>query len=156
MSVEPINPCTTNTPKIKPPFRQPNFRRRKTTISTSTQGTTTGGASSGSIIQGYTPCEGSSSTFRIDPDGYCWPPTYSNCLLMSIFVQCVFLYCFIIVSSTLMGMSKASHILQVDMGGLLPNPTSLFCMFSCQHILLYFQGYFGALNIVFWLATIRL
>jgi hypothetical protein len=30
-----------------------------------------------------------------------------------------------------------------------PNPTGLFCMFSCQHILLYFQGCFGALNVVF-------
>jgi hypothetical protein len=25
VSVEPINPCTTNTPKRTPPFRQPNF-----------------------------------------------------------------------------------------------------------------------------------
>jgi hypothetical protein len=45
---------------------------------------------------------------------------------------------FIIVSSTLMGLYESSHILQVDMGGLSPNPTGLFCMFSCQHILLYF------------------
>jgi hypothetical protein len=44
VSVEPINPCVTNTPKITPPFRQPNFGRRKTAGSTSTQGTTTGGA----------------------------------------------------------------------------------------------------------------
>jgi hypothetical protein len=41
VSVEPINPCATNTPKRTPPFRQSNFRRRKTTRSTSTQGTTT-------------------------------------------------------------------------------------------------------------------
>jgi hypothetical protein len=86
---------------------------------------------------------------RGDPGGYWWPPTYSNWLLMSDFFQHVFLYCFIIVSSTLMGLSEASHILQVDMGGISPNPTVLFCMFSCQHILLYFQSYFGALNIVF-------
>jgi hypothetical protein len=84
-----------------------------------------------------------------DRGGYWWPPTYSNWLLVSIFIQHVFLYYFIIVSSTLLGLSEASHILQVDMGGLSPNPTGLFCMFSCQHILLYFQGCFGALNIVF-------
>jgi hypothetical protein len=29
VSVEPINPCATNTPKRTPPFRQPNFERRK-------------------------------------------------------------------------------------------------------------------------------
>jgi hypothetical protein len=88
-------------------------------------------------------------SIHCDPDGYWWPPTYSNWLLVSIFVQHVFLYCFIIVSSTLLGLSEASHILQVDTGGLSPNPTGLFCMFSCQHILLYFQGCFEALNIVF-------
>jgi hypothetical protein len=31
VSVEPINPCVANTPKRTPPFRQPNFGRRKTT-----------------------------------------------------------------------------------------------------------------------------
>jgi hypothetical protein len=36
VSVEPINPCATNTPRKTPPFRQPNFRRRKTSRSTST------------------------------------------------------------------------------------------------------------------------
>jgi hypothetical protein len=30
-SVEPINPCATNTPKRTPLFRQPNFGRRKST-----------------------------------------------------------------------------------------------------------------------------
>jgi hypothetical protein len=65
------------------------------------------------------------------------------------FVQHVLLYCFVIVGSTLMGLFEAPHILQVDTGGLSPNPTGLFCMFSCQHILLYFQGRFGALNVVF-------
>jgi hypothetical protein len=59
------------------------------------------------------------------------------------------MYLFVIVGSTLLGLSEAPHILQVDIGGLLSNPTGLFCMFSCQHILLYFQGRFGALNIVF-------
>jgi hypothetical protein len=52
------------------------------------------------------------------------------------------------VSSTLLGFSEASHILQVDMVGISPNPNGLFCMFSCHHILLNFQGYFGDLNIV--------
>jgi hypothetical protein len=36
VSVEPINPCATNTPRRTPPFRKPNFGRRKTTRSTST------------------------------------------------------------------------------------------------------------------------
>jgi hypothetical protein len=66
-----------------------------------------------------------------DPGGYWWPPTYPNWLLVSIFVQHVFLYCFIIVIYTLLGLSEALHILQVDTGGLSPNPTGLFCMFSC-------------------------
>jgi hypothetical protein len=65
VSVEPINPCMNNTPKRKPSFRQPYFRRRKTTGSTSTQGTTTRGSISGSIIQVSTLCGGSSSTFRM-------------------------------------------------------------------------------------------
>jgi hypothetical protein len=83
---------------------------------------------------------------QVDIGGHPPIPTGSSC---PFFVQHVFLYCFIIVSSTLLGLSEASHILQVDTGGLSPNPTGLFCMFSCQHILLYFQGCFGALNIVF-------
>ena len=29
VSVEPINPCMTNKPKITPPFRQPNFREER-------------------------------------------------------------------------------------------------------------------------------
>jgi hypothetical protein len=84
-----------------------------------------------------------------DLGGYWWPPTYSNWILLSIFVQHVLMYFLVIVGSTLLGLSEAPHILQVDIGGLSPNPTGLFCMFSCQHILLYFQGRFGALNIVF-------
>jgi hypothetical protein len=36
VNVEPINPCATNTPKRTPPFRQPNFERRKIEGSTST------------------------------------------------------------------------------------------------------------------------
>jgi hypothetical protein len=65
VSVEPINPCATKTPKITPPFRQPNFGRRKTSGGTYTQGTTTRGASVGSISQVSTLREGSSSTFRM-------------------------------------------------------------------------------------------
>jgi hypothetical protein len=37
VSVEPINPCETNTPIRTPLFRQSNFGRRKTVGSTSTQ-----------------------------------------------------------------------------------------------------------------------
>jgi hypothetical protein len=84
-----------------------------------------------------------------DPGGYWWPPTYSKWLLVSVFVQHILLYCFVIGGSTPLGMFEAPHILQVDTCGLSPNPTGLFCMFSCQHILMYFQGHFGALNVVF-------
>jgi hypothetical protein len=45
------------------------------------------------------------------------PPIPIRCSC-SFFIQHVFLYCFIIVSSTLLGLYEASHILQVDMGGL--------------------------------------
>jgi hypothetical protein len=65
VSVEPINPCVTNTPERTPLFRQPNFSGRNAAGSTSTEGETTGGASSGSISQGSTPHRGSSSTFRM-------------------------------------------------------------------------------------------
>jgi hypothetical protein len=65
VSVEPINPCATNTPKTTPPFRKPNFGRRKIIGSTYTQGTTTGGASSRSISQVSTLRRGIRSTFRM-------------------------------------------------------------------------------------------
>jgi hypothetical protein len=65
VSVEPINPCVTNTPKRIPSFRQPKFRSRQTAGSTSTQGTTTGGASSGNTSQVSTLRGGSSSSFRM-------------------------------------------------------------------------------------------
>jgi hypothetical protein len=65
VNVEPINPCATNKPIITPPFRQPNFKRRKTAGNTSTQGTTIGGASSEITSQVSTPREGSSSTFKM-------------------------------------------------------------------------------------------
>jgi hypothetical protein len=74
----------------------------------------------------------------LDPGGYWWPPTYSNWLLVSFFFQHVLMYFFVIVGYTLLGLSKAPHILKMDTSGLSPNPTGLFCMFSCQHILLYF------------------
>jgi hypothetical protein len=69
--------------------------------------------------------------------------------LDSFLVQHVLLYFFVIVGSTLSGLSESLHIFQVDIGGLPPNPTGLFWMFSCQYIFLYFQGHFGALNSVF-------
>jgi hypothetical protein len=40
-SVEPINPCATNTPRRTPPFRQPNFGGSPIAGSTSTQRETT-------------------------------------------------------------------------------------------------------------------
>jgi hypothetical protein len=65
VSVEPINPCATNTPKITPPFKQPNFGRRKTARSTPTQGTKTRGSSSRSTSQVSTLRRGISSVFRM-------------------------------------------------------------------------------------------
>jgi hypothetical protein len=61
VSVEPINPCATNTPKRTPPLRKPKFRGSPTARSTSTQGETTRGASSGSTSQVSTPRGGGSS-----------------------------------------------------------------------------------------------
>jgi hypothetical protein len=63
VSVEPINPCGTNTPKRTSLFRKEKFRSSQRAGSTSTQGTTTGGASSGSTSQVSTPRRGSSSMF---------------------------------------------------------------------------------------------
>ena len=66
VSVEPINPCATNTPKRTPSFRQPKFQGSQKVGSTSTQEATTGGASSGSSSQVSTPRGGgSSSVFRM-------------------------------------------------------------------------------------------
>jgi hypothetical protein len=73
-------------------------------------------------------------------------PTGSSCPFL---VQHILLYFFVIVDSTLLGLSKSLHIFLMDIGGLSPNPTSLFYMFSCHHILMYFQGRFGGLNTVF-------
>jgi len=84
-----------------------------------------------------------------DPGG-CWcPPTYSNWLLLLVFISKSYSILFVIVGSTLLGLSEALHIFQVETGGHPPNPTVLFWKFSCQHILLYFQGRFGALNNIF-------
>jgi hypothetical protein len=66
VSVEPINPCATNTPRRTPPFRQHNLGRRKTEGSTSTQGTKIGGSNLGRNSQLYTPCGGSISTFKME------------------------------------------------------------------------------------------
>jgi hypothetical protein len=67
VSVEPINPCTTNTPKRTPPFRQPQFIRIPTARSTSTLGTTTRGSISGNTSQVSTPRGGgSSSVFQME------------------------------------------------------------------------------------------
>jgi hypothetical protein len=65
VSVEPINPCATNTPRKTPSFRQPNFGRRNIAGSTYTYGTTTGGASSGSNSQIFTLRGGTSSKFKM-------------------------------------------------------------------------------------------
>jgi hypothetical protein len=105
-------------------------------------------------------CDGFCNTYKLDKDviqvdigGHPPVPTGSFCQFL---VQHVLLYFFVIVGSTLLGLSEALHIFQVDTGGLPPNPTGLFCMYSCQHILLYFQGRFGALNNVILAATVKL
>ena len=82
----------------------------------------------------------------MDIGGHPPVPTSSSCQFL---VQHILLYFFVIVVSTLLGLSQALHIFEADTGGLPPNPTGLFCMFSCQHILMYFEGRFGALNNVF-------
>jgi hypothetical protein len=83
---------------------------------------------------------------QVDIGGHPLVPTRSSCQFL---VQHILMYFFVIVGSTLLGLSQSIHIFQVDFGGLPPNPTCLFCMFSCQHILLYFQVHFGALKNVF-------
>jgi hypothetical protein len=62
VSVEPINPCETNTPKRTPPFRQPKYRGSPTTGSTSTQGEKTGKSCSGNLSQISTLRGGGSSS----------------------------------------------------------------------------------------------
>jgi hypothetical protein len=83
---------------------------------------------------------------QVDIGGHPPVPTCSFCQFL---VHHILLYFFVMVGSTLLGLSEDLHIFQVDIGGLLPNPTGVFCMFSCQHILLYFQGHFGGPNNVF-------
>jgi hypothetical protein len=83
---------------------------------------------------------------QVDIGGHTPILTVSSCPFL---VQHFLLYFFVIVGSTLLGLSEALHIFMVDTGGISPNPIGLFCMFSCQHILMYFQGRFGALNIFF-------
>jgi hypothetical protein len=66
VSVEPINPCGTNTPKRTPPFRKPKFEGSLKTRSTSFIRATTGGSRSGSTSQVSTLRDGgSSSLFRM-------------------------------------------------------------------------------------------
>jgi hypothetical protein len=66
VSVEPINPCATNTTKRTPSLRKPKSRGSPTARSTSTQGETTRGSSSGSTSQVSTPRGGGSSfVFRM-------------------------------------------------------------------------------------------
>jgi hypothetical protein len=72
---------------------------------------------------------------QVDIGGHPSIPIGSSCQFL---VQHVLLYLFVIVGSTLPGLSESLHIFQVDTGGLPPNPNGLFCMFSCQHIFLYF------------------
>ena len=67
VSVEPMNPCVTNTPKRTPPFRQPKFGGSPTTRCTYTLGETTGGTSPENTSQVSTPRGGgSSSVFRME------------------------------------------------------------------------------------------
>jgi hypothetical protein len=66
VSVEPINPCATNTPKRTSPFRQPKFKGSLRARSTSTTGATIGGTSSGSTSQVSTlRRRGRNSVFRM-------------------------------------------------------------------------------------------
>jgi len=64
-------------------------------------------------------------------------------------VQHILMYFFVIVGYTLLGLFEALHIFQVETGVRPPNPTGLFWKFLCQHNFLYLQGYFEALNSVF-------
>ena len=72
---------------------------------------------------------------QVDIGGHPPIPTRSSWQFL---VQHVLLYFFLIVGSTLPRLYEAIHIFQVDTVGLKINPTGLFCMFSCQHILFYF------------------
>jgi hypothetical protein len=64
---------------------------------------------------------------QVDIGGHPPVPTGSSCQFS---VQHVLLYFFIILGSTLLGLSQALHIFQVDTGGLPPNPTGFICIFS--------------------------
>jgi hypothetical protein len=65
---------------------------------------------------------------QVDIGGHPPIPTDS---FFHLFVKHVILYFFVIVGSTLLGISISLHIFQVDIGVFPPNPTGLFCMFSC-------------------------
>jgi hypothetical protein len=67
VSVQPINPCATNTPNQTPLFRQPKFRGSPIARSTYTTGATTRGANSCSTSQVSTlHDEGITSVFRME------------------------------------------------------------------------------------------
>ena len=72
---------------------------------------------------------------QVDIGGHPPIPTGSSCECL---VQHILLYFFVIMGSKLIGFYESLHIFQVDTGVLTLKTTSLFCMFSCQHILLYF------------------
>jgi hypothetical protein len=65
VSVEPINPCVTNTPIRTPPFRQPNFSGRKTTGSTYSHRSNNWRSQFRKHSQVSTSRRGSSSSFRM-------------------------------------------------------------------------------------------
>ena len=83
---------------------------------------------------------------QVDISGHPYIPTDSSWHFLA---WHILLYFFVIVGSTLLGLSEALHSFQVEIGGFPPNPTCLFWKFSCQYIFLYFEGCFGALNNVF-------
>jgi hypothetical protein len=89
----------------------------------------------------------SSGMIHVDIGGHPPIPTIFSSLFL---FQHILLYFFVTVGYTLIRVSKYLHIFQVDTASLSPNLTRLFCIFSCQHIFLYFEDRFGSLNNVFW------
>jgi hypothetical protein len=62
----------------------------------------------------------------VDIGGHPPVPTVSFCQFL---VQRVLLHFFVIVGYMILGLFRALHILQVDIGGLTPNSTRLFFIF---------------------------
>jgi hypothetical protein len=78
---------------------------------------------------------------QVDIGGHPPIPTGSFCRFL---VQHVLLYFFVIMGSTLLGLSGSLHIFQVDIGGLPPNPTVLFCMyFMSAHLVVLLGPFWG-------------